>query len=124
MFDRVLVERAAPVKKTVGGIYLPETVQQKMQHAIVVEGLSLENVSEIWLKSITVGTGRVGDDGKPVPLVVKKGDVVMLNSWGGNTVKVNEKELLVVQEHEILGNLVKNCQSITDVLGLVELDKE
>lgn len=50
-----------------------------------------------------VGPGRLTEDGKRVPLTVKKGDLVMLTNWGGNSVKVMDKEMLVVREEEILG---------------------
>ncbi len=39
------------------------------------------------------------------PMSVKKGDKVMLADWSGNTVKVNDKELLIVKEEEILGKV-------------------
>jgi co-chaperonin GroES (HSP10) len=52
---------------------------------------------------VEVGPGK-RVEGKFSPLVVKKGDTVMLaGEWSGNKVKINEKELFVVNEEEILG---------------------
>jgi chaperonin GroES len=85
-FDRILVHKAQP-KKKVGAIVLPDTAQTKFHYGKVVE----------------VGPGRRLDDGKFVPMSVKKGDVVMLTEWGGNKVNVNDQELYVVREDEILG---------------------
>ncbi len=88
MFDRVLVEKTAP-KKEIGGIVLPETAATKFHHGKVIE----------------VGPGKRTADGKTVPLSVKPGDMVMLSEWGGQTVKVNDKEYHVVKEDDILGLL-------------------
>lgn len=58
-----------------------------------------------------VGQGKKGSDGKWIPISsVKKGDTVMLGEWSGSKVKVNEKELLIVNEE--------------DILGIVEMDKK
>ena len=52
---------------------------------------------------IEVGPGK-RINGKTVPMTIKKGDQVMLaGEWSGNKIKVNEKELYVVNEEEILG---------------------
>jgi len=88
LFDRVLVEKAQPVKK-VGNVLLPESAAEKLNWGTVIE----------------VGSGKRLADGKFTPLAVKKGDKVMLGEWSGNTVKFNNKELFVVKEEEILGIL-------------------
>lgn len=85
--DRLLVEKLQPKKQTVGGIVLPESAQIKQNYATVIE----------------VGSGRRGDDGKITPLTIKKGDTILLSDWSGNTVKVNDKELLMIREDEVLG---------------------
>jgi chaperonin GroES len=85
LFDRILVEKAKP-QKMVGGIVLPESAAQKLNYGVVVE----------------VGQGKFVN-GQLQPLTVKKGDTVMLGEWGGNTVKVNDKEFLMVREDEVLG---------------------
>lgn len=87
MFDRVLIEKSLPIRQTVGGIMLPETV---------VKGLNEGKV-------IAVGQGRRIGDGKFAPLSVNVGDLVMLSEYGGNEVKLNGKDYMLVREDEILG---------------------
>jgi len=96
LFDRVLVEKAAPQQKTIGGIVLPESAQIKHNYGTVLE----------------LGSGKRTPEGKLLPITsIKKGDTVMLaGDWSGNKVKVNDKELYVVSEEEIL--------------GIVEMDKK
>lgn len=81
------MEKAGPQTKTAGGILLPDAAAQKVNWGTVIE----------------VGPGRRLEDGKLQPLTVKKGDKVMLGEWSGNTVKVNDKEMIMVREDEILG---------------------
>jgi len=87
MFDRVLVRKAAPVRK-VGNVYLPESSHQKLNYG----------------KVLSVGKGRMDDRGNFLPMQIKVGDTVLLSGdWAGTTVKVNEEELLMVREDEIIG---------------------
>ncbi len=88
----MLVEKAQPLRKSVGGIVLPDSAQTKLNYGTIVE----------------VGQGRRGDDGRFSPLSVKKGDLVMLSEWGGTSVKINDKDLFVVREDEILGIVEKD----------------
>mmetsp|Transcript_10279 Transcript_10279/g.14102 ORF Transcript_10279/g.14102 Transcript_10279/m.14102 type:complete len:110 (-) Transcript_10279:978-1307(-) len=87
LFDRVLIEKASPLRK-VGSVYLPETAAQKLNYGRVV----------------AVGKGKLLENGSLHPLSVKVGDHVMLSGdWAGTSVKVNEQELLMVREDEIIG---------------------
>jgi chaperonin GroES len=54
-------------------------------------------------KVIAVGSGRVLDDGKKVPLEVKVGDRVLLGRHAGTEVKIDDKEHVIVSEDEVLG---------------------
>ena len=63
LHDRILVERVEEAEKTKGGIIIPDSAKEKP-----AEG-----------KVIAVGKGRIGDDGKPVKLEVKKGDKVLID---------------------------------------------
>lgn len=84
--DRVLVERLEAQAVTAGGIVLPETAKEKPQKG----------------KVISVGTGRVLDDGTVKKMEIKKGDTVLFTSYAGTEVKVNEKEYLIMDESSIL----------------------
>ena len=85
--DRVLVQRMKEETKTKGGIIIPDTAKEKP-----AEG-----------KVIAAGNGRLGDDGKRIPLEVKKGDRVLFSKYGGTEVKVDGEEYLIMREDDILG---------------------
>ncbi len=83
--DRVIVKRVDEEAKTKGGIIIPDTAREKPTEA----------------KVIAVGKGKVGDDGKTMPLTVKVGDRVLLSKWGGSEVKLDGEEHLIVREDDI-----------------------
>lgn len=85
--DRVLVKPLEKEEKTKGGIVLPDTAKEKPQ-----EG-----------KVVAVGKGRVSEDGKLIPLEVKKGDKILFGKYSGTEVKVGEEEHLIMKEEDILG---------------------
>ena len=85
--DRVLVEILEADEMTKGGIVLPDTAKEKPQQA----------------KVVSVGKGKVSDDGKNVPLEVKAGDVVLFGKYSGTELKLDERNLLMLKEEDILG---------------------
>lgn len=85
--DRVLVEILEADEMTKGGIVLPDTAKEKPQQA----------------KVVSVGKGKVSDDGKNVPLEVKAGDVVLFGKYSGTELKIDERNLLMLKEEDILG---------------------
>jgi len=85
--DRVLLQRVDAESKTAGGIVLPDTAKEKPQKGTV----------------ISVGKGKVLDDGTVRKVEVKKGDVVLFSSYAGTEVKIDGKEYLIVGESDILG---------------------
>ncbi|OHB80939.1 MAG: co-chaperone GroES [Planctomycetes bacterium RBG_16_64_10] len=84
--DRVVVEREESESKTSGGIVLPDSAQDKPSRGRVV----------------SVGDGRLLDDGSRSPLQVKVGDRVLFTSYAPETVKLGEDELLLMREEDIL----------------------
>ena len=84
--DRILVKRVQEEEKTKGGIIIPDTAKEKP-----AEG-----------KVISVGTGRLGEDGKKIPLEVKKGDRILFGKYGGQEIKVEGEEYLIMREDEVL----------------------
>ncbi len=91
LFDNVLVKPLSAEQKTAGGILLPDSAQEKPQMGQV----------------IAVGAGAVGDDGKIIPMVVSVGQKAMYKKWGGNEVKVNGEDMVLVEQKDILGILEK-----------------
>lgn len=89
--DRVVIE---PLKdkegKTKSGIYLPETMDKERPEQGTV---------------IAVGPGKLTEEGKRIPVSVKKGDVVLFTKYGPNEIKVGEKEYLIAREEDILAIL-------------------
>ncbi|OGG26198.1 co-chaperone GroES [Candidatus Gottesmanbacteria bacterium RIFCSPLOWO2_01_FULL_39_12b] len=86
LFDYVLVKPLEAESKTASGILLPETAKEKPQMGQVM----------------AAGPGGVTDDGKKTPMLVKVGQKVMYKKWGGNEVKVNSEEWLLVEQKDIL----------------------
>jgi len=86
LFDLVLIKPLEEEEKTPGGIVLPETAKEKPQKGEVM----------------AVGPGALTDDGKIIPMKVKIGQIVMYKKWGGNEVKVNGEEWLLVEQKDIL----------------------
>ncbi len=84
--DRVLVKPLEKEEKTKGGIVLPDTAKEKPQ-----EG-----------KVVAVGSGRVLENGKTIPLEVKKGDKILFGKYSGTEVKVEEEEYIIMREEDIL----------------------
>jgi chaperonin GroES len=85
--DRVLVKRVEEQEQRIGGIIVPDTAKEKPQHA----------------KVVAVGTGRVNDEGKTIPLDVKAGEYVLIGKYAGTEIKLDGEEYLIVREDEILG---------------------
>jgi chaperonin GroES len=87
--DRVVVEREASEERTAGGILLPDAAKEKPQRGTVV----------------SVGNGKLLDDGSRGKLQVAVGDRVIFTSWAGETFKIGDDELLLMREEDILGIL-------------------
>lgn len=86
LHDRVIVKRIEEEEKTQGGIIIPDTAKEKPQEGRV----------------IAVGSGR-REDGKVLPLDVKKGDKVLFSKYAGTEIKLNGEEHLIMREDDILG---------------------
>ena len=87
--DRVLVLRIDEEQISAGGIIIPDTAKEKPQ-----EG-----------KIIAVGPGKMGDDGKRIPLEVKKGDRILFAKYAGAEIKIDGIEHIFMKEDDILGIL-------------------
>ena len=87
LWDRVLIRRVEPEAKTAGGIFIPDTAQEKPMEGEVV----------------AVGPGARGEDGKVHPLDVKTGDRVLFGKWSGTEIKIDGEELMIMKEADIMG---------------------
>ncbi|RKY24026.1 MAG: co-chaperone GroES [Planctomycetota bacterium] len=89
--DKVLVQRLEAENKTAGGIVLPDSAKEKPQKG----------------KIVSVGKGKMLDDGTLQKTQVKKGDVVLFTSYAGTEVKIDGKEYLIMSESDIMAVIEK-----------------
>ncbi len=89
MNDRVLVLRVQEEQKTTGGIIIPDTAKEKPQ-----EG-----------KVVSVGPGKIGDDGKRTAMDIKTGDRVLFGKYAGMEIKIDGVEHVFMREDDIFGVL-------------------
>ena len=86
LHDRIIVLRIEEGEQKVGGIIIPDTAKEKPQQG----------------KVIAAGKGKVKDDGKVVPMDVKKGDLILFGKYGGQEIKLDGQEYLIMREEEVL----------------------
>jgi chaperonin GroES len=85
--DKVLVKRAEAETVTTSGIYLPETAKEKPQQATIM----------------AVGEGKPLENGDLGEMQVQVGDRVLIDKWGGTEIKMDDEEMLIMDESQILG---------------------
>ena len=91
LHDRVLAERIAEEDKTSGGLFIPDTAKEKPLEALV----------------ISVGNGKVLENGGIQALSVKAGDRILIGKYSGSEVKLDGKDHIILREDDILGILEK-----------------
>ena len=87
LHDRVLIERVEEEEKTKTGIIIPDAAREKQQKG----------------KIISVGKGRVNEKGEVLKLDVKEGDMVLFEKYGGEDIKMDGKEYVILKEESIIG---------------------
>ncbi|HET6490302.1 MAG TPA: co-chaperone GroES [Syntrophales bacterium] len=91
LYDRLIVRRVAEEEKTKGGIIIPDTAKDKPTEGEVV----------------AAGKGKMTEDGKVIPMDVKKGDRILFSKYAGNEVKIDGTEYLIMREEDVLGIIEK-----------------
>jgi chaperonin GroES len=89
--DRVLVLRIEEDEETPGGIIIPDTAKEKAQ-----EG-----------KVIAAGPGRLDENGKKIPMSVKKNDRILFGKYAGTEIQIEGVEHIIMREDDILGIVEK-----------------
>ena len=84
--DRIVIQQLEAEQVTTSGIIIPDSAKEKPQEGTVV----------------SVGPGRIDDNGNRVPLDVTVGDVVLYSRYGGTEVKYDGVEYLVLSARDIL----------------------
>jgi chaperonin GroES len=92
MADRVIVKPVEKEEVTKGGLVIPDTAKEKPQEGEV----------------IAVGPGRLSEDGKRIPIDVKKGDRVIYARFAGTELKYDDVDYLVLRETDILAKISKS----------------
>jgi chaperonin GroES len=91
--DRVVIRRVAAEEKTAGGIFIPDTAQEKPMEGEVV----------------AVGPGARSEDGRVHPPDVAVGDRVLFGKWSGTEVKLDGEELIIIKESDLIGVVEKTA---------------
>jgi chaperonin GroES len=89
LHDRILIRRVEEAETTRGGIIIPDTAKDKPQEGEVV----------------SVGKGKINEEGKVRPLDVKEGDRILFGKYAGTEIKIDGEELVIMREEEVLGIL-------------------
>ena len=87
LHDRVIVKRLDEERTSPGGIVIPDSATEKP-----VRG-----------KVLSVGKGKILENGDTRPLDVKVDDEVLFGKYSGTEVKIDGEELLVMREEDIMG---------------------
>jgi chaperonin GroES len=89
--DRIVVKALEAEQTTASGLVIPDTAKEKPQEGEV----------------LSVGPGRIDDNGQRVPLDVKVGDKVIYSKYGGTEVKYGGEELLILSARDVLAVVEK-----------------
>src|ERR1700746_3080715 len=87
LHDRILIRRVEESETTRGGIIIPDTAKDKRQEGEV----------------ISVGKGKINEEGKVRPLDVKEGDRILFGKYSGAEIKLDGEEFVIMREEEVLG---------------------
>jgi chaperonin GroES len=87
--DRVVIKPLEEEDKSPGGIILPDTAKEKPMRGEVT----------------AVGAGKIDDNGKRVPMDLKKGDVVLYGKYSGTDIKIDQEDYLILRESDVLAIL-------------------
>ena len=86
LHDRIIVQRLDEGEQQIGGIIIPDSAKEKPQQG----------------KVLSVGDGRMTEDGKRIPLDVLAGNVILFGKYSGQEIKLDGMEYLIVKEDEVL----------------------
>jgi chaperonin GroES len=85
--DRVLVRPIEKKDEVRSGLIIPDTAKEKPQEGEI----------------IAAGKGKIGEDGKLIPMDVKAGDKILYGKYSGTEIKIEGQELLIMHQDDILG---------------------
>ncbi|MCD6595113.1 co-chaperone GroES [bacterium] len=86
LYDRVIIRPLEEQEVKKGGIIIPDTAKERPQEGEIIE----------------VGEGKLTDDGKVIPLKVKKGDKILFSKYAGTEIEFDNQEYLIMRESDVL----------------------
>ncbi len=86
LFDYILVKPVKQEETTASGIVLPDSVKEKPQMGEVM----------------AVGEGWHNNEGKVFPIKIKVGEKVIYKKWGGNEIKVDREEWMLIKQEDVM----------------------
>lgn len=89
--DRLIVKPIEAETMTASGIVIPDSAK--------------ENEKSLKGKVLSVGGGRITDNGTVIPMIVQEGNTVLFGQYAGNAVKIDGEEHLVLKEDEVMAIL-------------------
>jgi chaperonin GroES len=89
LHDRVVVRRIDAETKSVGGVIIPHTAQEKPQKGEV----------------LAVGPGARDEQGNRVAIDVIVGDIVLFGKWSGSEVRIDGQDVVIMKESDLMGVL-------------------
>ncbi len=87
LHDRVVVKRMEEERTSAGGIVIPDSATEKPARGEI----------------LSIGKGKIAENGDVRPLDVKVGDQVLFGKYSGTEIKVDGEEVLVMREDDIMG---------------------
>jgi chaperonin GroES len=97
LHDRILLKRIEEKEQVKGGIIIPDTAKEKPMEGEV----------------ISVGPGKMMEDGKRSPVDVKAGDRVLFGKYAGAEIKIDDEEYVIMREEEILAVLMRGKPAVS-----------
>ena len=85
--DRVIVRPIEKKDEVRSGLIIPDTAKEKPQEGEI----------------IAAGKGKIDENGKLIPMDVKKGDKILYGKYSGTEVKMDGQEFLIMHQDDILG---------------------
>lgn len=85
--DRIVIERVEAPEKTAGGLFIPDSAQEKPTVG----------------KVVAVGRGHRDAKGRTRPCDVKVGDRVLFTAWSGSEIEVDGSKYVILRETDLLG---------------------
>ena len=97
LHDRIIVQRLDEGEQKIGGIIIPDSAKEKPMQG----------------KVLAVGSGRMTDEGKRIPLDVKPGNLILFGKYSGQEIKLDGTEYLIVKEDEVLAVIDAATATVT-----------